>query len=214
VRVRFCFDFVSPYAYIAWTQIHKVCEGHEVERWPVLFAALLDAHGTVGPAEVPAKRAYIFKDAFRTAHKLHLPPLTPPPSHPFNPLAALRACTVATEKKKELIAALYAAAWASGAGIDSIERVAAVASSIGLDGAALAEKAQSQEAKDTRRAQTENAISQGIFAVPTAFCDGEIFWGVDALGHLRDRLDGRDPIQGASLERWASLPASARRKKG
>ena len=50
--VRFYFDFVSPYAYIAWTQIHRVVEGRggTVEPVPVLFAGLLNAHGQKGPA--------------------------------------------------------------------------------------------------------------------------------------------------------------------
>jgi 2-hydroxychromene-2-carboxylate isomerase len=56
---------------------------------PVLFAGLLNALGTKGPAEVPPKRLYVFKHAFRLAHGLGVP-LAPPPAHPFTPLLALR----------------------------------------------------------------------------------------------------------------------------
>ena len=37
---RFHFDFLSPYAYLAWTQVHAIAERHgrEVEAVPVLFA--------------------------------------------------------------------------------------------------------------------------------------------------------------------------------
>jgi 2-hydroxychromene-2-carboxylate isomerase len=56
--IRFCFDVISPYAYLAWTQIHAVAarHGRSVEPVPVVFGALLGAAGTLGPAEVPAKR--------------------------------------------------------------------------------------------------------------------------------------------------------------
>jgi 2-hydroxychromene-2-carboxylate isomerase len=65
--IRFCFDFISPYAYLAWTQVHALADRHgrAVEPVPVLFAALLDHHGTVGPAEVPAKRRYLMFDVVR-----------------------------------------------------------------------------------------------------------------------------------------------------
>ena len=56
--IVFHFDFLSPYAYLAWTQIHAVAarHGRTVTPVPTLLAALL-AHGaTKGPAEIPAKR--------------------------------------------------------------------------------------------------------------------------------------------------------------
>src|SRR5512140_3653821 len=96
--IRFCFDYVSPYAYLAWTQIHALAarHGREVTPVPVLFAALLDAAGTKGPAEIPAKRGYVFKDVLRSAHRLRVP-LVPPPAHPFNPLLALRVSSLDLE---------------------------------------------------------------------------------------------------------------------
>src|SRR6266850_749715 len=52
--VRFYFDYVSPNAYVAWTQLPAVADryGAAIEPCPVLFAGLLDAHGRLGPAEV------------------------------------------------------------------------------------------------------------------------------------------------------------------
>ena len=90
-RVRFCFDFISPYAYIASKSVQALAarHGRQVELVPVLFAALLDANGQKGPAEIPSKRLHTFKDAFRKAHRAGLT-LVMPPSHPFNPLTALR----------------------------------------------------------------------------------------------------------------------------
>ena len=61
-------------------------------RWemrPIVYAALLDAHGLVGPAETPAKRRYTFHDVVRTARHLGLR-FEGPPTHPFRSLEALR----------------------------------------------------------------------------------------------------------------------------
>ena len=151
--MRFLFDFISPYAYIAWTQIHALAERHQqvVEPVPVLFAGLLNAHGHKGPAEIPAKRSYVFKDCWRKAHHLGLPPLTPPPAHPFNPLLALRAAAFplpdAPALQRRFIDALFAATWAGGGGVESEAAVGAIAARVGLDPAAVLAYARSEPAK-------------------------------------------------------------------
>jgi 2-hydroxychromene-2-carboxylate isomerase len=210
--MKFYFDFVSPYAFIAWTQIHRIAEKHKrtVEPVPVLFAALLDAHGTVGPAEVPAKREYIFRDAYRKAHRLGLT-LKLPPAHPFNPLLALRVASLLMEPapKRKLIDALYAATWTEGTGVETPEAVSAIATSVGLDGEALVHAAQKPAAKERLRAATNEALEHGVFGVPTVLESNEIFWGTDGLEHLEVFLRGEDPVPKDGS--WADRPASAQR---
>ena len=60
---------------------------------------------------------------------------------------------------------------------------------------------------------TERAIADGAFGVPTMFVDGALFWGVDALETLDDHLAGRVVIDPAFLARWKDLPASSNRKR-
>ncbi len=218
--MRFYFDFISPYAYLAWSQIHALAARHQrsVEPVPVLFAALLNAHGQKGPAEIPAKRSYLFKDVCRKAHRLGLPPVIPPPSHPFNPLTALRAaCFPAepgsqTELRHRLMSELFAATWAGGGGIESEAAVGAIAELVGYDGAALLAFARSEPAKAALRRNTEEALAAGAFGVPTIVVNGELFWGSDSLEHLDDYLAGKDPISPAELSRWLTLKASANRQ--
>jgi 2-hydroxychromene-2-carboxylate isomerase len=40
------------------------------------------------------------------------------------------------------------------------------------------------------KANTDEAIAQGVFGVPTFLVDGKLFWGLDALPMLRDYLLG------------------------
>lgn len=213
--VRFYFDYISPYAYVAWTQIHTVAarHGRTVTPIPVLFAALLNHHGQKGPAEIPAKRSYTFKDAYRKAHRAGLPPLQAPPSHPFNPLLALRISSLplGVELQRRIIDAFYAATWAGGGGVESPEVVSRVLSGLGLDATSILQQAESPANKATLRAQTEAAIQAQVFGVPTMIADGELYWGVDALPHLEDRLLGRDPVPPDLSDRWRDLPATASR---
>ena len=162
---------------------------------PVLFAAILDAHGQKGPAEIPAKRLYTFKDAFRKAHRAGLQ-LVPPPSHPFNPLLALRIASLpmAEDARRTLIDALYDATWSTGEGVETPERVASIATRAGLPGAELVERASQQENKDRLRDATRSAIERGVFGVPTLDVDGELFWGTDGIDFAGAFLRGEDPV--------------------
>jgi 2-hydroxychromene-2-carboxylate isomerase len=213
--VRFYFDFISPYAYLAWTQIHELAGRFEarVEPSPVLLAGLLNHHGQKGPAEIPAKRLYLFKDTLRRARSLDVP-FSPPPTHPFNPLLALRAaCAAPDEAKRALIDALFAATWgdAREKGVDRREVVADAARAAGLDADALLARAATPEIKDALRTATDEAIAAGVFGVPTMRVGDELFWGTDTLEFLALHLDGRDPLPDEVFDRFASVLASAKR---
>ncbi|MBT9558943.1 MAG: 2-hydroxychromene-2-carboxylate isomerase [Myxococcales bacterium] len=217
--IYFFFDFLSPYAYLAWHSVHDVAArvGRDIEPIPVLLAALLDAHGQKGPAEIPAKRAYVFKDALRTAHGLDLP-FVPPPAHPYNPLLALRVATIGlpTRLRRDVMNALFHAAWGNGQGLDGEAAVAKALEPTGLDADVLIAEAKTPAIKEQLRADTATAVQLGVFGVPTFLAGREVFWGHDSLGHLSHYLAGADPATtgyGARLvQNWLRTPAAATRR--
>lgn len=211
--IHFHFDFLSPYAYLAWTQIHGLAAhyGRTVEPVPTLLAALLQHGGTKGPAEIPAKAVYVFKDTLRTARRLGVP-LLPPPSHPFNPLVALRASLVAEgDERRRLVDALFRATWGGGGGVETPEKVARAASAAGLDGDAIVARAGEPGGKQRLRDATDAAVAAGVFGVPTMAADGELFWGYDSFAHLDRFLAGEDPLRTEDLALWATIRPSATR---
>jgi 2-hydroxychromene-2-carboxylate isomerase len=212
--LRFFFDYVSPYAYLAWTQLPALAERHgrTVELVPVLFAGVLNTLGTTGPAEIPSKRFYIYKHTRRIAHELGVP-FVMPAAHPFNPLPALRmtAAVQDAEARRRLVSALYAAVWAGGGGLMEPERLVSTVYSVGLDAQALLAAAKTPEVKDQVRRNTEELLALEGFGVPTIVADGELFFGVDSLGHLERFLRGEDPISREELERLRTLPVGASR---
>lgn len=206
----FAFDFISPYAYFGWCGIHAVADrhGYQVRPVPVLFAAMLNHHGQLGPAEIPAKRHHTFMDCQRTARRLGLP-FAPPPAHPFNPLLALRVASL-PQATDALITALFQEVWAGGRGVTEPEVVAAVAAAHGIPDAI--ERAAEPEAKAAVRTATEAAIARGAFGVPTVWVGESLFWGHDSFANLEEHLAGR----GIGAEAWqafADLPAQARRTR-
>lgn len=213
--LTYCFDFISPYAYLGWHSVHTLAarHGREVEPVPVLFAALLDAHGHKGPAEIPPKRVYIFKHVLRLAQRIGVP-LQPPPAHPFNPLLALRVAGspgLAADERRRVIDALFSATWGTGQGVDTADKITAVLDDAGFDGAARVAEAGLDEAKARLRLSTQAALQAGVFGVPTVLVDGELFWGQDAFPDIDTFLAGHDPVRPEALERWADLPVGARR---
>ena len=192
--VRCYADPVSPYAWLALRDLGRVeAAGARIVIVPVLFAGLLNAHGTVGPAEVEAKRRYLFRDIMREAARRGLS-FAGPPGHPFNPLTALRMCTALAEgaARARLFVAFTCATWERGENLMDEATLVRVADEAGLDGNALLAAAKTPAVKQALLDATAQAVTNGVFGVPTFRVDGdsELFWGADRLDALLWRLQG------------------------
>jgi 2-hydroxychromene-2-carboxylate isomerase len=216
--IEMFFDFISPYSYLAWKTVGALGEriGHEVEPRPVLLAGILNALGTKGPAEVPARRAYLVKDILRAAHRARVK-IALPPAHPFNPLPALRVAALDLDRdlRFRIVEALFDATWGGGDGIGTAESVAAVLRRAGIDEASLLARAGTPEAKERLRRNTDEALARGAFGVPTLFVEGEMFFGFDSFAAIEAFARGEDPVtkQADLIEKWTNLPALAWRPK-
>lgn len=217
--VKFYFDVISPYAWLAWRPLKELTTRHKLnlEPVPVLFAGLLKANGQLGPAEIPRKRLWLIKDVMRRADSQGLT-VSPPPTHPFNPLLALRVASMDMDldSKHRLVQGLLDSAWSHGKDISDPNVVQGICIEAGLDGAAYVQRANEDAAiKDRVRLQTDEAIAAGAFGVPTTWVDGEIFWGseMDTMNHIESKILGPDPIDTAVYDRWKNISASAVRKR-
>jgi len=215
--IEFYFDYESPNAYVAWTQLPKLVARHGavVEPLPILYAALLDAHGQLGPGEQPAKGHWMWKNLVRKAALLGVP-LSPPAFLPFNPLLALRVTLLApdAEKRDALIAALFRAVWVDRLHVSDEAVVERVVDAVGLPGAALVAGARAPDVKSRLRKQTDEAIARGVFGVPTMMVGDELFWGYDDFPHLDLLLAGKDPVDPAHWTTWdRPVEASSMRRR-
>jgi 2-hydroxychromene-2-carboxylate isomerase len=202
---RWYFDFISPFAYLQWQKLRPLLAEHAIRPVPILFAAVLDALGQRGPAEIAAKRTFTYRHVLWQARDAGVP-LRFPPAHPFNPLHALRLC-VATNSLPEAIDAIFSRIWAEGAPGDSADALADIAERFGVQVSALA----SAEVKAALRANTEQAIAAGVFGVPTLALGKSLFWGNDAHAFAVAVL--RDPalLDEAEMRRLAELPIGVQR---
>jgi 2-hydroxychromene-2-carboxylate isomerase len=213
--LRFLFDYISPYAYLCWTQIGELARRHgrAVEPVPVLFAGLLSAHGTLGPAEVPAKRVYLFKDVARSAKRLGVP-IQLPFAHPFNPLLPLRLTALdwSNQQAVRLVDRIFAATWAERRDVTDAVVLSELLRECGLEAERTLRLAD-PEVKARVRDNTDRAIAEGVFGVPSILVDGEYFWGLDSLANIEQRLRGEDPVSSSWQEMIDRLPAAAQRSR-
>lgn len=213
----FYFDYVSNNAYLAWSQLQVLSGqyGIAVEPRPILFAGLLNAHGNVGPAEIPAKRDWMLKNILRKSALLDVP-MSPPAHHPFNPLMALRASSMDMEGETRwrLIDGLFKAVWVEEQHISEPAVVDEIARRAGLDGNQVCEWAQSKEAASLLRQQTDEAVSSGVFGIPSMIIDEELFFGYDDFEFLELYLQGADPLNREVLAGWSQAQINPSSKRG
>lgn len=212
----FYFDYLSPYAYFSWRQIQPLCQryGIALRPHPVVFGKLLDHWGQLGPAEIPPKKAALYKYCYRYA-QLQGFEFNPPRYHPYNPLPALRLSLAGLydEQQPQLISTLFAAGWSQGADLGSTTELIAILDRAGFDGAARLAAIETAAVKTALRRETEQAIAQGVFGVPTFIVDGELFWGNDQLEHLELYLQGRDPLNQERVNEMLARDRGIDRKK-
>ena len=177
----------------------------EVVLVPVLFAAILAARGQKGPAEIPGKREFTYRHVLWQARAAGVP-LTFPPSHPFNPIAALRLC-IAAGSTARAVDALFDWIWAQGRAGNSIQALAAVSQRLGVPPAAPTADA----VKAALRSNTDAALAAGVFGVPTLQVGDALFWGNDAHAFAMAALADPAVLDDAEMRRIATLPIGATR---
>jgi 2-hydroxychromene-2-carboxylate isomerase len=212
-HITFHLDFISPYAYLAFEQLPQTLEGlsYSVAYRPVLLGALLKHHGQLGPAEIPAKRAWTYRHALWLG-QAHGIPMALPASHPYNPLPHLRlalATTTDGDINRHAAETIFRDVWQGGGEAGDAVRLSALAARLRLQ-----RDAGSEEVKARLKANTDEAIARGVFGVPTCEVDGRQFWGFDGLAMLRDYLRGNTWFDGPDWEgapqRRAQLRSSNR----
>lgn len=192
-------DFISPFAWLAFEKLPDTLQGlsYQVDYKPILFAALLKHHGQLGPAEIPGKREWTYRQVLWLA-KLHGVNLEMPASHPFNPLGLLRlavACGHDGRVNRFVCERVFRHVWQGGLEAADPQRLQAL-----TDELAPHRPVNSDAVKAELKANTDEAIAHVVFGVPTFLVDGKLFWGFDALPMLRDCLLGDDWSEAA----WAS----------
>jgi 2-hydroxychromene-2-carboxylate isomerase len=189
-KLEFFFDCSSPWTYLAFTRVQPIVKrtGADVVWRPILVGGVFNAvnkevyERRANPD--PRKARYSAKDLQDWARLAGLKITMPPPVFPVRATLAMR-CAIAAGDEGGMVAyakACFEAYWTALLDISQPDVLVNVCKTAGLDGAAILDRAQSQDVKDRLRVNTDEVIARGGFGSPTMFVDGnDMYFGNDRL---------------------------------
>ena len=197
-RIEFFYDVSSPWTYMAFEAIQPIlAETQAGIVWrPFLVGGVFNATNQ----QVYANRENTDSAKSRATSRwvkewaafAGVPMNFPSPHHPLRSVNLMRGCCAIEQDQaalEQFSRAAFEAYFRDQRNLDDMAELIAVADSCGLDGAGLAEAAQTQAVKDRLRANTQEAIDRGAFGSPTMFVDREhMYFGNDQLPLVRRRL--------------------------
>jgi len=189
--IDFYFDFMSPFAYLAHTQLPALAARHGLRiayHAIDLPAAKLAAGNTAPPnVSIPVKLRYLVTDMKRWARRYGVPLVFPKTlkSERLNLglyYAADRGC------EAEYLRAAWLPTWGQGGDMGDEALISAVARAMGWNAAAFLAFTASTEARERYALDNRDAHARGVFGAPTMMLDEQMWWGNDRLGFLEEHL--------------------------
>ena len=184
VEIDFYFDFISPYSYLAAMQLDAFASEHNAcFRWiPVNLPKLIKLSDNKPPGTIRNKAIYSLRDLKRWAAYLDLPFRMIRPGS-FDSRPALRIAAALEGEERALFSlAVFHALWSgevdplSSGWLDDLFRIKELPQE--WRGLSL----------DVLNENTEQALKDGAFGVPTFFVHGkgrpEMFFGVDHMDFM------------------------------
>ena len=208
-KAKWYFDFISPFAYLQFAQFPNLPTNIEITPVPIVFGAILQHWGQLGPAEIPPKRRFVYRFFQWNADQLGIP-FTMPPVHPFNPIPALRLCTAAGADIKHT-RAVFDLIYGKGIQPDSPEGIQLIGGALNISDPELTMR--DPVVKNTLHANTAQATSDGVFGVPSFVINGEVFWGGDSTEMMLDFLKNPALFETPEMNRISNMEMGLTRKK-
>ena len=190
MKAEFLFDFGSPNAYIAHTQIPGIESrtGVTVEYVPVLLGGVFKLTGNQSPIERSrpvAGQARVLQPGRSGLGRIPRDPLPPQSPLPVNTLAVMRgaAALLGADRFADYVDTVYRAMWVDEKKMDDPAVIGEVLTAAGFDAAALAARTAEPEVKQKLIDLTQGAVDRGVFGSPAFFAGDRQFYGKDRM-HL------------------------------
>lgn len=209
MRVTWYFDFISPFAYFQFEQLERLGAGIEIDYRPILLAGLLNHWGQKGPAEIPSKRRFTYRQALWVARREGIA-FRVPPAHPFNSISALR-LAIMLGNTPDAIRSIFRFIWAEGHRTDEAESWATLVKRLDIPDANSLIAA--DNVKLALRSNTDEAIALGVFGVPTIAIDKELFWGHDMTDMAAAYIKDAQAFEDSEMQRVSNLPIGVERRR-
>ena len=185
----------SPWTYLGHQRLQDIAAaaGARIELLPADYGRIFPVSGGLPlPKRAPQRQAYRLVELARFSQHLGLP-LNLHPKHFPVPADDAARLIIAVQQHDGTAAALaftgalMRAVWVEDRHIADPATLAALLAESGL-GAQRLEQSRGAATQQAYDANTERAITLGVFGAPTYAVQGELFWGQDRLDFLQRRL--------------------------
>ncbi|MBB4023881.1 MULTISPECIES: 2-hydroxychromene-2-carboxylate isomerase [Roseobacteraceae] len=190
-HLDFYFDFMSPFAYLAFHKVPGICKQYGLEFRPhvVNLPQLKLMAGNTAPPNVslPLKIRYLSKDLNRWAEEYGLP-LTFPKSLASEKLNKAFLYAMAKGEGEAFIRTAWDRVWGEGADLADPALLDELAKQFGWNPDVLSAWVSSKDATDQYEASTQAAHEAGVFGTPTMIVGDQMWWGNDRITFMERTL--------------------------
>jgi 2-hydroxychromene-2-carboxylate isomerase len=188
-KVDFYFDYLSPYAYLAQSQLASLTD--DVSYRPFDIRVLMPAVGNVPTSLIcKPKNQYVQADLKRWVQHYGVAFQRNPHILEIDTRRLLRATLWAQTlgPVDSVVKALFAAMWGTPKPLQSAKDVSDILSGAGLEQSDIETEIDDLKWDAALNAATEAAQQAGVFGAPTIIVGEEMFFGNDRLNFVRAAL--------------------------
>ena len=180
-EVEFYFDFISPYAYLAYKKIQSLPKDIKIKYKPVLLGALHNLEGITAPAFIKPKLKHMISDCDLIANK-NKSNFIWNSKFPINSLSVMRGYLFINAENRELyLNVMFDAYWKDNLDISNEKILKNLLEKCKINSIKFFDGIKDLKIKDELRSITQEAHDKGIFGAPTFVVNNKIFWGQDRL---------------------------------
>jgi len=192
--LRFYFDYVSPYSFLAQSQLSglKQRTGCDIQLIPAFLGGIHQANEVKSPAFVPAKAKWIYRDCHLWADHYGVT-LDWCKQFPFNSIFLLRATIyiqqTEPEKAFDFMTQTFNAIWQQQLNVNDQGAVAEHIAKLGYDPEAILAGTSDDAIKQQLKANGEEAVKKELFGLPAFEVDGKTYFGQDRMLFVENALN-------------------------
>ena len=180
-EVEFYFDFISPYAYLAYKKIQSLPNDIKIKYKPVLLGALHNLEGITAPAFIKPKLKHMISDCDLIANK-NKSNFIWNSKFPINSLSVMRGYLFINAENRELyMNVMFDAYWKDNLDISNEKILKNLLEKCKINSIKFFDGIKDLKIKDELKSITQEAHDKGIFGAPTFVVNNKIFWGQDRL---------------------------------
>ena len=188
-QIDFYFDFISPYAYLAYKKIQSLPKDIKINYKPILLGGLHNLQGITAPAFIKPKLNHMISDCNLIAKK-NKSNFIWNSKFPINSLNIMRGYLYINVEKKDLyLDIMFDAYWKDNLDISNEGILKTLLEKCKIEVISFFNGIKDTKIKDELKSVTQKAHDKGVFGAPTFIVNDKIFWGQDRLEFALDEYN-------------------------